>query len=1147
MPKHGLAFPLLLVASLLLYPQLGDAVVYAQDLDEELLQSLKTPADKLLDQAMGGKERQEEATSDKQALPGENDRQQNDSPDEETSQPLPGALRDLDQALIAAQKSGKPVFVLVSGEDCPWCYRLKREMQTSPAKEEIARWTLVEIDLDANPAAGKRLGVAALPALRLLRPTGVKIADHDGYLESAELADWLKQQLRASQVADEDLLVEDQPLTPSGVVGLVQHLEERDPLVREAAIRRLQAAPDLTADLLIDAFRDGGLAKRLAILEVLDQWDAPIDGIDPWQTESIDEAKLAKLTEWNSGRKTGGSPAARQLSPAELAEAYAQIDRLLTMTPADGAPIAARLARHAEQLLPEVYRRLQEAETDEARERLLTLRYRLAASNALTLRFPGGLERLASRDIQIRRQAAEQLAGLATSTEQSLLLELFSDPDPLIREIALRGLEQQGGEAATEALVRLLADPEPNVRAAVLKQLAEQKTESLVDDVAKYVAQEKDPDLLVHAARYLREIPTESSARALFPLLDHESWQVRAEAAESLRSQLDGDLSENLELTADIYAGLIRLLDDDEPFVASRAVEAFSRQISDVAMDKMFALVEKHPVLAPQVIQKLSSGNENQAKIAAKFQELAKSPNSSIRAAAVRGLFRTSPERLNQWGLPALQDEDSAVRQAAAAAIFSNLEQKRAEMAQKQERLGESSGVSGRSASGLSAALGFLLGNAKNDEPAAADQPEVEQAAPEEQDPDAASWWDRRLTDFASGKGRPSYFNEFVEPLEKMLAADDVNERVIAALCLTALGRSDEALPVIQKRVTENPHSLTQAGAVLPWVPWKVRRRLFEEFAALATGAEQQEALVMAVASAPDPRAAQLIWPLVGKDVDDLGLAYSVYRALLYAYTGERYWYGRDVPPEVKSAIEADVMPRAEQGTEMEALVSLLLLSDVDKSAAFTVASQIVADPQRPATLRDDAFQISLLYAPQPQRNELAKAALGEEDVRRQRLGIVTLVDPDDSDLYRIRDRFFISSRSSTIYSTSEQGPIIPMPPDGVTIADIESFLKHEDPQVRAYAGYVLATLGDRRGLEPLLKYWRAEGEDRSGDLNELVYRAIAKLNAGDQVETLREIYPTLDDYDMDEFYWTIRIMSGDDVLRLRKEIRDTYGADILR
>ena len=131
----------------------------------------------------------------------------------------------------------------------------------------------------------------------------------------------------------------------------------------------------------------------------------------------------------------------------------------------------------------------------------------------------------------LRRQAAEELAKLAGDDEKPLLLELFADTDPLVREISLRGLQHIGGKEASAALVKLLGDPEPNVRAAVLKQLEESPNAAMVPAVVKYLKQEKDPDLIVHGIGFLRAAKGAEATNCLISLLKHESWQVRAEAA----------------------------------------------------------------------------------------------------------------------------------------------------------------------------------------------------------------------------------------------------------------------------------------------------------------------------------------------------------------------------------------------------------------------------------------------------------------------------------------------------------------------------------------------------------------------------------------------------------------------------------------
>jgi hypothetical protein len=86
--------------------------------------------------------------------------------------------------------------------------------------------------------------------------------------------------------------------------------------------------------------------------------------------------------------------------------------------------------------------------------------------------------------------------------------------------------------------------------------------------------------------------------------------------------------------------------------------------------------------------------------------------------------------------------------------------------------------------------------------------------------------------------------------------------------------------------------------------------------------------------------------------------------------------------------------------------------------------------------------------------------------------------------------------------------------------------------------------LGKHQGLAPLLSYWNSQKGDRWNSSNQIVYKAIAALDDDAQTPVLEEIYKSFDknDYYIRQFYWTIRVMHGPKVLKLRKMIRDEIG-----
>src|SRR5208283_3773791 len=83
--------------------------------------------------------------------------------------------------------------------------------------------------------------------------------------------------------------------------------------------------------------------------------------------------------------------------------------------------------------------------------------------------------------------------------------------------------------------------------------------------------------------------------------------------------------------------------------------------------------------------------------------------------------------------------------------------------------------------------------------------------------------------------------------------------------------------------------------------------------------------------------------------------------------------------------------------------------------------------------------------------------------------------------------------------------PIVPKPPEGLQAGQIAPLLNDSDPAVAAEAGYLLALMGESRGLAPLLRYAQQQGKSNSS-VQRLAYRAIAVLDDSSQIAVLRKI-----------------------------------------
>lgn len=1061
-------------------------------------------------------------------------------------------LLDFAAAQREALANRRPLLARFGGEACPWCKRLEEEISNPQVQAELKKWTLVYIDVDKAPAEARRWGVGPIPSLRVFNSTGRQIHHSDGYRDAADLAKWLDAMFAVvSEAPDAALLGSDEPnLTET--LRLVRAFGNRDPLVREGAVRRLAPFPAMAREHVIHALREGSLASRLTALELLTQWKAPVEQIDPWQPESLTDARLAALEKWSQTELDLNFLAKEhEVLPAEQQTILKDdLQKLLAASDAEAAVIRERIARLGPAALPVVVEQLAAAAADRDRERLLALRYRLAATGDLALRWPAGLERLASSDVNARHAAAEELAKMENPQLQPLFLELFSDPDPLVREISLRALRRMGGPSATAALVKLLSDPDANVRAAVLKLLTEEASEEMLEAVGKYAIQEQDADLVVHAVRYLREVKSTGSLKYLTQLLSHDAWQVRAEAAEGVGKKLNGDrfsFSDNRPDPA-VVDQLHPLLHDAEPFVISRAIEALPNHLTKKDIDALLKVCEDQPDISPAVVQKLISDHESRDAILPRLQPFLTHSQASVRAAVVGVFSDFRDEAMEKNIRNALDDEEVAVRKAALEALHSALESVLRQL-QANETASSRPLPVAPSSFDLAGTLGKLVQGIKS--PAKADDPATEPKP--EPEPQQVNPADRGLLEIYAGKHRPAWTKNLIPRLEELLKSASPEERAAAAVILVPLGKPDIALPVLQEAAPANAVAFRQSMAALPWLLQAQRIQFFKFLREKASGDELGQLLWGLDETISGPLLPE-IWLLFNHPKAPPEIGRNSTYVLRKAYFGSRYWDKTErTESEVKRAAE-DLNKQVAEGTTLKRLVALNLLLDVSPSDAQPVVERWLTDKDQPEALRRDAFNLYLLTLPAGAREEKAIATLEEPDADRLRVALnylayggsaLTALPATGFHLDLNSDDLATATATSITSGSSEFRPIIPQAPKRLTAEQVRPLLSHSDPQIVAMSGYFLALLNDPAGLPALLHYWSAT--EVSPELDRLVYRAIAVGDDAAQLRVLRTIYARLPENYRGDFYWTIRIMSGPDLLRFRDEIRDEVGMETLR
>src|SRR5688500_13597029 len=216
-------------------------------------------------------------------------------------------LTALEAGLEESRKSRRPVLVDVGAEWCGWCRKLDVEIRKPEVQAKLATWVLVKLDADKDAAAVRKLAVGPIPALRVLAGNGRTGASHDGYLDAAKLTKWLDEQYKPA-TAGGDLLAMEPKDAGEAQAMLAELADAEDALVREAAIRVLLRRPDVAAAKAVEAFERGKLTARLALFELLSEWRAPVDGIDPWEPGTVTPQRLDVLKKWAATVKERPAP-----------------------------------------------------------------------------------------------------------------------------------------------------------------------------------------------------------------------------------------------------------------------------------------------------------------------------------------------------------------------------------------------------------------------------------------------------------------------------------------------------------------------------------------------------------------------------------------------------------------------------------------------------------------------------------------------------------------------------------------------------------------------------------------------------------------------------------------------------------------------
>jgi hypothetical protein len=276
--------------------------------------------------------------------------------------------------------------------------------------------------------------------------------------------------------------------------------------------------------------------------------------------------------------------------------------------------------------------------------------------------------------------------------------------------------------------------------------------------------------------------------------------------------------------------------------------------------------------------------------------------------------------------------------------------------------------------------------------------------------------------------------------------------------------------------------------------------------------------------------------------------------ALKRIYFGSSYYDLDAVSSGAKKRAAADLVPRAQSGSYWQRIIALVVLLSISREEAGEIAETIVADDSADSKLRSEALHIVLAFQTKTPATKTALEGLSHEDPVLRRISLAYLAVGSDAVSSIANEEISLNGSLFPSYfgSSSESGkPILPEAPERLDAKTLIPMLKSNDLQTAAYAGYLLTLLDQTEGLMSLINYWEKNGRQESR-WTRLVYRAIAYSDESSYAPLLKSIYEKHIDKegysrDVQELYWTIRIMSGREIVILRKQIRDEVGMERLR
>jgi serine/threonine-protein kinase len=280
--------------------------------------------------------------------------------------------------------------------------------------------------------------------------------------------------------------------------------------------------------------------------------------------------------------------------------------------------------------------------------------FRLIERSATGVVLPDLMRAARSEDVTIRANMARILARFSTEAVRDTLASLLNDPRQEVRQVALEGLASLKMPLELGTICQMLRDPDPAIQTKAKDILIQVQDPRVARYLVEFLQDEAE-GVQQRAVEVLNAVQDSAPIRVLLEALRSREWRVKVRTFEALRTAgksrlfdavltllkdadeyIRGSAVEILKKDQRAFNHLVKSLDDTDPGVRARTVEALVTLEDKRAVPVFLRLLHEMPALGTLVIPALAKLEGRQAIVP--LIECLQGTDKAVRIAALLAL-----------------------------------------------------------------------------------------------------------------------------------------------------------------------------------------------------------------------------------------------------------------------------------------------------------------------------------------------------------------------------------------------------------------------------------------------------------------------------------------------------------------------------